>query len=487
MRTDSVNLSESAIDMAKTVIVSQFGEKFSNPRQYKTKSKGAQEAHEAIRPTYLDKSDVAGSTAEKKLYELIWKRTIASQMSDAALEKTTVTIDISTTPEKFIASGEVLKFEGFLKVYIESTDDENEDNSERLLPPLKIGQTLDLDYIKATERFTHHAPRYTEASLVKKLEELGIGRPSTYAPTISTIQQRGYVVKEDREGKERQYQEIILRNNQLAEQKLKEITGAEKAKLFPSDIGMIVNDFLIAHFKDILDYNFTANVEKEFDEIALGNLAWSKMIGKFYTPFHEKVQVTTETSERSVGERILGTDPASGKPVLVKIGRFGPMAQIGEATDEEKPRFAGLLKGQSIDSITLDEALDLFKLPRVIGSFEEKDVTVGVGRFGPYLKHDNKFYSIKPTVDNPLTIALERAGEIIAEKRVQEQNKIIKAFETEPDLKVLNGRYGPYITFKKENYKIPKGRTAESLTLDECKEIIKASAEKPKAKKGKRK
>ena len=487
MRTDSVNLSESAISMAKDMIVKEFGEKFSNPRQYKTKSKGAQEAHEAIRPTYLDKTEVSGSAGEKRLYDLIWKRTIASQMSDAALEKTTVTIDISTTKEKFIATGEVLKFEGFLKVYIESTDEEGEEDSERLLPPLKVGQLLNLDYIKATERFTHHPPRYTEASLVKKLEELGIGRPSTYAPTISTIQQRGYIVKEDREGIERLYQEIVLRNNQISEQKLREITGAEKAKLFPSDIGIIVNDFLISHFKEILDYNFTADVEKEFDEIALGSLGWTKMIDEFYHPFHKKVKVTTETSERSVGERVLGKDPVSGKPVLVKIGRFGPMAQIGEATDEEKPRFAGLLKGQSIDTITLEEALDLFKLPRTIGIFEGKEVTAGVGRFGPYLKHDNKFYSIKPTQDNVLTVSIERASEVITEKRIEQQNKTIKIFEQDPDLKVLNGRWGAYIVYKKENYKIPKGKSAEALTYEECQEIIKNGPAKSKGARGRKK
>jgi DNA topoisomerase I, bacterial len=487
MRTDSVNLSETAINMAKDVITKEFGEKYSNPRQYKTKSKGAQEAHEAIRPTYMDKTDVAGSSAEKRLYDLIWKRTVASQMSDAALEKTTVTIDISTTPEKFIATGEVLKFDGFLKVYIESTDDEGEENSERMLPPLKVGQVLNLDYIKATERFTHHLPRYTEASLVKKLEELGIGRPSTYAPTISTIQQRGYIVKEDREGTERQCQEIVLKNNQITEQKLKEITGAEKAKLFPSDIGTIVNDFLTSHFQNILDYNFTANVEKEFDEIAMGSLGWTKMIDKFYHPFHEKVIVTTESSERSVGERILGKDPVSGKPISVKIGRFGPMVQIGEATDEEKPKFAGLLKGQSIDTITLEEALDLFKLPRVVGSFENKEVTAGVGRFGPYLKHDNKFYSIRPTVDNVLTVNISRAAEIIAEKRTEQLNKTIKTFAEDPDIKVLNGRYGAYISYKKENFKIPKTKTAEDLTYTDVQEIIKAGPVKSKSARGKKK
>jgi DNA topoisomerase-1 len=485
MRTDSVNLSETAIGMAKAMIEQTYGQKYSNPRQYKTKSKGAQEAHEAIRPAYMDKQDVAGSAQEKRLYELIWKRTIASQMSDAALEKTTVTIDISTAPQKFVASGEVLKFDGFLKVYIESTDDENEEESDKLLPPIKVGELLDLDYIRATERFTYHPARYTEASLVKKLEELGIGRPSTYAPTISTIQQRGYVVKEDREGKERNFVEFVLKNKAISEKTLKEMTGAEKAKLFPSDIGSIVNDFLVNYFKDILDFNFTASVEKEFDEIALGQLVWTKMIDKFYKSFHKKVETTLETSERSVGEKVLGTDPESGKPVIVKIGRYGPMAQIGTVTDEEKPRFAGLLKGQSIDTIELAEALDLFKLPRTVGTFEDLEVVAGVGRFGPYLRHNSKFYSIKPTVDNPLTVTIERAMEIIAEKRIEQQNKIIKEFKENADVKVLNGRWGAYIASKGDNYKIPKTKKPEELTIDECLEIIKAE---PKSKaKGKTK
>jgi DNA topoisomerase I len=485
MRTDSVNLSETAISMAKSMIEQTYGAKYSNPRQYKTKTKGAQEAHEAIRPTYMDNTDVAGSPQEKRLYELIWKRTIASQMSDAALEKTTVTINISTVPQKFIATGEVLKFDGFLKVYIESTDDENEEESDKLLPPIKVGEILNLDYIKATERFTYHAPRYTEASLVKKLEELGIGRPSTYAPTISTIQQRGYVVKEDREGAERKYLEFILKNETVSEKTLKEITGAEKSKLFPSDIGAIVNDFLVTYFKDILDYNFTASVEKEFDEIALGQLAWAKMIDKFYIPFHKKVEITTETSERSVGEKVLGTDPESGKPVIVKIGRYGPMAQIGAVSDEEKPRFAGLLKGQSIDTIKLAEALDLFKLPRPVGNFENKEVVAGVGRFGPYLRHDGKFYSLKPDQDSPLNITIERAIEVIAQKRIDQQNKIIKEFAKNPDIKVLNGRWGAYIASKGDNYKIPKTKKPEELTLEECLEIIKSepkSKSKSKAK-----
>jgi DNA topoisomerase I len=481
MRTDSVNLSEMAINSAKTAIIQNYGEKYSFPRQFKTKTKGAQEAHEAIRPAYLDKDDIDGSAQEKRLYELIWKRTIASQMSDAALEKTTATIDISTTTEKFTAVGEVLKFDGFLKVYIESTDEENEEESSKMLPPLKVGEILTLNNIKATERFTHHPARYTEASLVKKLEELGIGRPSTYAPTISTIQQRGYVVKEDREGNERKYLEFILSKNEITEKLLKEITGAEKSKLFPSDIGSIVNDFLVGHFKDILDYNFTASVEKEFDEIAMGQLIWTKMIDKFYNPFHKNVETTIETSERSVGEKTIGTDPESGKPVIVKIGRYGPMVQIGEVTDEEKPKFAGLLKGQSIDTITLGEALELFKLPRLVGNFESKDIVAAIGRFGPYIRHDNKFYSIKPTVDNPLTIQLDRAIEIIEQKRIEQQNKTIKDFKGNEDVKILNGRWGAYIAAKDGNYKIPKGNKPEDMTLDECLQIIN-SAPKPKPK-----
>jgi DNA topoisomerase I len=474
MRTDSVNLSETALDMTQKVIEKMFGSKYAYPRKYKTKSKGAQEAHEAIRPTYMDQPEIDSNSQENRLYELIWKRTIASQMSDAQLEKTTITIDISTTPEKFLVSGEVLKFDGFLKVYIESTDEESEENNDKLLPPIQVGQMLDLDYIKATERYTHYPPRYTEASLVKKLEELGIGRPSTYAPTISTIQQRGYIVKEDREGKERQYVEITLKSNNLNERMLKELTGAEKSKLFPSDIGIIVNDFLVLHFNDILDYNFTANVEKEFDEIALGEMKWTKMIDKFYKPFHTKVDETTKNSDRSVGERVLGTDPASGKPVIVKIGRYGPMAQIGGVSDEEKPKFAGLLKGQSIETIQLSEALDLFKLPRVIGNFENKEMVVGVGRFGPYIRHDSKFYSLKPGEDSPLTIGTDRAIQIIQAKRIELQNKIILEFPEDKELKVLNGRWGAYIAHQGNNYKIPKTKTANMLSFKECMEIISA-------------
>ena len=480
MRTDSVNLSDMAIGMAKKVITVEFGAPYSQSRQYKTKTKGAQEAHEAIRPTYMDKPDVTGTAQEKRLYELIWKRTVASQMSDAQLEKTTVTIDISTTPEKFVATGEVIKFDGFLKLYIESQDDENEEEKGALLPPISKGQNLAADEITATQRFTHHPPRYTEATLVKKLEELGIGRPSTYAPTISTILNRGYVVKEDKPGMEREYAVYTLYNNGNLKEEIKtESTGAEKAKLFPSDIGMIVNDFLIDHFTDILDYNFTASVEKEFDEIAEGNLNWTKMIDKFYRPFHDKVDVTVKTSERSVGERKLGVDPESGKPVVAKIGKFGPLVQIGEVSDEDKPRFAGLLKDQRLETITLEEALELFKLPRKLGQYEGKEITAAVGRFGPYLLHNSKFYSLKPATDNPLTVTLARAAELIEAKREADRNKVIKTFDKEPELRILNGRWGPYISYKKENYKMPKKQDPAALTLDDCLKIISESAGKP--------
>lgn len=483
MRTDSVNLSETALEMAKNAIIKEFGEKYSNPRQFKTKSKGAQEAHEAIRPTYIENSAVDGSSQEKRLYELIWKRTIASQMSDAALEKTTAVIDISTTKEKLEAVGEVIKFDGFLKVYLESTDDENEEENSKILPPLKTGQILDLKHINAVEKFTYHPPRYTEASLVKKLEELGIGRPSTYAPTISTIQQRGYIVKEDREGEERKYKVYTLKNNNIEESFKTEITGAEKSKLFPNDIGIVVNDFLVNYFQNILDYNFTASVEKQFDEIAEGQLKWTDMLDKFYHPFHSKVEETIAKSERNVGERNLGIDPQSGKPVLVKLGRFGPMAQIGEANDEEKPKFAGLLKGQRIETITLEEALELFKLPRKVGAYEGKDITAGIGRFGPYIVHNSKFISLKAGVDDPFTVTEERAIELINKKREDDQNKTIKTFTEDKDLLVLNGRYGPYISYKKENYKIPKNKEAASLSFAECMDIIKNTEIKTKKKK----
>ncbi len=473
MRTDSVNLSDTITKEAKKVITADYGAKYSNPRQFKTKSKGAQEAHEAIRPTYIDKSTVSGNNQEKKLYDLIWKRTIASQMSDAELEKTTATISISNQKEQFVANGEVLKFDGFLKVYIESTDDDQDESvKSSLLPPLSLDQPLDMKEITATERFTHHPPRYTEASLVKKLEELGIGRPSTYAPTISTIQNRGYVVREDRPGEERKYVKLVLSGSKLNETTQTETTGAEKAKLFPNDIGMIVNDFLVEHFDYIVDFNFTAKVEKEFDEIADGKMDWTEMIDRFYNPFHHRVEETLEQAERNKGERILGNDPATGKVISVKIGRYGPMVQMGEATDEEKPKFAGLQKGQHLETITLEEALELFKLPRTIGTYEDSEVVIGVGRFGPYVRHKSKFYSLKKGVDDPMTIELDRAIELIEEKRERDRNKVIKSFPEDEKLQVLNGRWGPYISYDKGNYKIPKEKDASSLTYKECMEIV---------------
>ncbi|MDD3567357.1 MAG: type I DNA topoisomerase [Bacteroidales bacterium] len=473
MRTDSVNLSATAVNAAKEVIVKEFGDKYHKARAYKTKAKGAQEAHEAIRPAYLDRQKISGSSGEQRLYELIWKRTIASQMSDASLEKTTATIDISNSKSKFIASGEVLLFDGFLRVYFESSDDEGEETTKDLLPPLKAGDKLDAVEIIATERFTQRPPRYTEASLVKKLEELGIGRPSTYAPTISTILARGYVVKDDRDGVDRKYQVIQLKKGNITENQKVEVHGAEKSKLFPSDIGMVVNDFLVEHFPKIVNFNFTASVEKEFDDIAMGNMEWTTMIDRFYKPFHKDVEKTLKESDYTKGERILGKDPKSGKPVLVRIGRFGPIAQIGESEekDGEKPKFASLLKGQLIESITLEDALELFKLPRTLGDYEGKDVVVGVGRFGPYVRHNSKFVSLKKT-DDPITITIERAIELIEEGRQKDREKYIKVFENDPDTQVLNGRWGPFIKHKGNNYKIPKGTNAHELTHDECLKIV---------------
>ena len=471
MRTDSVNLSKLAIGTAAKQIRETYGEAYLKSRNFSTKSKGAQEAHEAIRPTYMDQTAIEGNRAEQRLYELIWKRTLASQMSPARLEKTTITISVSGAPELFIATGEVLKFDGFLKVYIESTDDEQEEEAKGLLPPVRVKDRLDRKLIEALEKTTLQPPRYTEASLVKKMEELGIGRPSTYAPTISTIQQREYVVKEDRKGSVRELTRLQLTGTGINQDTTTEKYGFEKGKLFPTDIGMIVNDFLEQYFEGIMNYNFTASVEKEFDEIALGALNWPKMIDSFYKPFHSTVDSTTQTSERSKGERILGEDPATGKPVSVKIGRYGPIAQIGEASDEEKPRFASLQKGQSLETITLEEALALFELPRDVGLFEGEEIVAGVGRYGPYIRHKGKFYSLgRP--DDPHSIQLDRAIEIIGEKRTQEQNRNIKQFEEEPGLQVLNGRYGPYISFQKKNYRIPKGRKPEDLSLEDCREII---------------
>lgn len=484
MRTDSVNLSDLAVNAAKKVIEEEYGADYSKTRSYKTKAKGAQEAHEAIRPTYLDKRTIAGKNNEQRLYELIWKRTIASQMSDAKLEKTTVDIEVSNASELFVAQGEVLKFEGFLKVYIESTDDETEEEEKGLLPPINEGQTLARKSINATQRFTKWPPRYTEASLVRKLEELGIGRPSTYAPTISTIQNRGYVLKEDRPGKEREYIVITLDGKGVNTETRTEIAGNEKSKLFPDNIGMIVNDFLLEHFKEIMDFNFTAKVEKDFDEIATGKLDWSKMIDDFYKPFHDHVETTLEVSEYTKGERKLGLDPESGKQVVARMGRYGPVIQIGEKNEEtgEKPKFASMLKGQHIETISLEEALSLFQLPRSLGDYEGKEMTVAIGRFGPYVRHDNKFVSLKKNIDDPYTVSADRAIELIEEKREKDRNRFIKTFDDEPDLQVLNGRWGPYIAYQKKNYKIPKGTEAKDLTKEDCLKIIEEAGKAPKKK-----
>jgi DNA topoisomerase-1 len=490
MRTDSVNLSDLAINTSKKKIQELHGDKYIKIRKYKTKTKGAQEAHEAIRPTYMDQETVDGPNQEQRLYDLIWKRTIASQMADAELEKTTVTISISNAGEKFVASGEVLIFDGFLKVYIESTDDENGSNGkgDEIIPPVKADAPLEMSSAVAIQRFSHRPPRFTEASLVKRLEELGIGRPSTYAPTITTIQNRNYVVKEDRQGVEREYEILTLKKGNISEKTKTEITGAEKSKLFPTDIGMVVNDFLIDNFRQIMDYNFTAKVEKEFDDIAEGKKIWNEMIDKFYQPFHGKVEDAIKNSERSKGERILGTDPKTGKEVSVKIGRFGPLAQLGEATNNgegEKPQFASLRAGQHLETITLDEALELFKLPRELGEYENKKVTVAIGRFGPYVRHDNKFVSLGKE-DDPFSVELDRAIELIETKREKDRKAVIRVFEEEPDLRVLNGRWGPYISYKKKNYKIPKKTNAGELTLEDCMNIIN-NAPEPKSKRSKKK
>ena len=486
MRTDSVNLSELAVNSSKEVITKMMGNRYVYSRHFATKTKGAQEAHEAIRPTYMENAKIEGSPQEKKLYDLIWKRTIASQMADAELEKTTVTIGISNDTDTFNATGEVVKFDGFLRVYRESYDEDMEQEDEtRLLPPLKKGQTLQREDITATERFTQHPPRYTEASLVHKLEELGIGRPSTYAPTISTIQQREYVVKGEKEGQERAYNILTLQNNQIIDSTQTEITGVEKAKLLPTDTGTVVNDFLMEYFPNILDYNFTANVEKQFDEIAEGEEQWTTILKHFYTDFHPSVETTLATKNaHKAGERILGNDPASGKPVSVKIGRFGPVVQIGTAGDEEKPRFAQLKKDMSIETITLEEALELFKLPRTLGEYEGKTVTVGNGRFGPYIYNNNMYTSLPKTMD-PMAITLEEAIELILKKKEAEAQKHLKKFEEEPDLEILNGRYGPYIAYKGSNYKIPKDIIPQDLSLQSCLELIKIQDDPaaPKAKK----
>ena len=482
MRTDSVNLSDFARKSAQQTITQEYGDSYSNPRKYSTKNDIAQEAHEAIRPTNFDKNIAGDDDAQKRLYQLIWKRAIASQMSDAQLERTTIDVVNSNNSDVFKAKGEVIKFDGFLKVYLEGSDDENEEEDSGLLPQVTEGQTLDLVEIKATQRYTRPPARFTEASLVKRLEELGIGRPSTYAPTISTVQKRGYVVKDDIEGKTRSYDLLILKDNQIVNEKLTENYGADKNKLHPSDIGRVVTEFLIEHFSEIMDFGFTASVEKEFDEIAEGMKNWSQMIDDFYQPFSKNVTKTLENAGRATGERALGNDPKTGKPIVARIGRFGPMVQIGEQNDEEKPRFASLSKGQNINNITLEEALDLFKMPRILGVYEDKDVKANIGRFGPYVQHLKMFVSI-PKDEDVMTIELDRAIELIEAKKIADANRIIKKFEEDPDTEILNGRWGPYIKSGKKNYKLPKDLEDPSkLTLEEVKHIMENQPAKGKRK-----
>ncbi len=493
MRTDSVNLSDLALGTAKEAIFETYGEKYYKFRQYHTKSKGAQEAHEAIRPTYISNVEAGSTPQEKRLYELIRKRTIACQMADAELERTTISVGIGGQTERFVAVGEVISFEGFLQVYMESNDDDVEKEQENgLLPPVKLHEALSLKDIVATERFTQRPPRYTEASLVRRLEELGIGRPSTYAPTIQTIQNREYVVKGDKEGTERTYTVVSLSKGKIQETEKTEIVGADRNKLMPTDIGTVVNDFLMEYFPDVLDYNFTASVEKEFDLVAEGELVWTKAIDKFYKIFHPIVEATAAVkTEHKVGERQLGIDPKSGNPVFVKIGRYGPVVQIGvaHADDKEapKPQFASLMKGQSIDTITLEEALKLFDLPRTVGEYEGKVMVAAVGRFGPFIRHDGKFVSI-PKDLNPLTITAEEAIALIEGKRVKDEQRFIKKFDEDPEMEILKGRFGPYISYQKANYRIPKTITdPTNLTLEDCKKIIAEAGEKPAAKKTTRK
>ena len=546
MRTDSVNLSDTALGQAKNEIEKLYGKDFLNIRRYKTKSKGAQEAHEAIRPAYLSVYKIEGDAQDRRIYDLIWKRTIASQMSDALLEKTTAIIRVSTplenvsltgstADENFVAQGEVLKFEGFLKVYLEGKDEEDEENAEGILPPLKIGEKLSNREITATERFTYHPPRYTEATLVRKLEELGIGRPSTYAPTIFTIQKRNYAVKEDRDGVKRNFSCLTLKNGNIIAEEKSENTGAEKSKLFPTDIGMVVNDFLMDNFKDIMDFNFTAKVEEEFDEIARGKLAWTKMLAKFYKPFHKIVEDTAETSARQSGERVLGKDPVTGKQVIVRLGKFGPIVQIGHQEDEEKPRYASLRKHQRTDTITFEQAMELFNLPRSLGTHEGAEVVVNIGRFGPYIKYRDEYVSIPKNEDphtislervkeilngprlpkvlgkfqdedivaakgrfgpyvkyknifaslgkgeDPLCVTLERAIELVTAKKKKELEKIIKSWDEDARVRVVNGRYGPRIQSGKKFFRIPAGKKPQDITLNECLALSGLNKEKPKA------
>ena len=491
MRTDSVNLSSLAINASKKEIVESYGAEYSNPRKFHTNSKGAQEAHEAIRPTFINTEDLDWTNQERRLYDLIWKRTIASQMADAQIEKTTVTIDINGAEEKFVANGEVVVFDGFLKVYRESIDEESTSGQDEvhMLPSLRVNDKMECKEIVSTERFSQGPVRYTEASLVHKMEELGIGRPSTYAPTISTIQQREYVQKGDKKGEERSYVINTLKGTTITTRNKKEMVGSEKGKLLPTDIGIVVNDFLQKNFPDIMDYNFTAKVENQFDQIAEGKEEWKAMMQKFDKTFEPVVEnVIQQRSEHKAGERQLGVEPQTGKPVFVKIGRFGPVVQIGSADDEEKPRFSQLPKDKSIETITLDEALELFKLPRILGDYEGSEISIGVGRFGPYVLHDKKYVSL-PKGEDPMTISLDAAIELIEEKRKQEKERHIKAFDEDPKLELLKGRYGPYLSYDGKNYHIDKKLQDKALAGDmeyaECMEIIK-NAPEPKAKRGRK-
>ena len=487
MRTDSVNLSDLAINTSRAEIISLMGEKYAKTRHFQTKTKGAQEAHEAIRPTYMNAQTIDGTAQEKKLYALIWKRTIASQMADAEIEKTVADISIAGHPYRFQATGEVIMFNGFLKVYQESHDDDRDnDRDETVLPPLKQGESLARKEVTATQRFTQHPPRYTEASLVKRLEELGIGRPSTYAPTIQTIQQREYVTKGDKPGEERKYTVIKLDDKGIRSEEKTETSGSEKGKLIPTDVGIVVNDFLTEYFPEILSYNFTADVEKQFDEVAEGHKEWKALMRDFYDHFHPSVESAMSVkSDHKVGERILGEEPGTGKKVSVKIGRFGPVVQIGSADETEKPKFAQLRAGQSLESLTLEEALDLFKLPRTLGQYEDKTISVGTGRFGPYIRFADKFISIPKDMD-PLEISLDDAVALINAKREADAKKSIKTFAEDPELEILNGRYGPYIAYKKKNYKLPKDSVPAELTHEECMQIIAAQEEKGTAPKRKK-
>ena len=487
MRTDSVNLSDLALNMAKTEISKLYGENYVKTRRYQTKTKGAQEAHEAIRPTYMENVTINAEAAQRRLYELIWKRAIASQMADAELEKTIVEISISGHEEKFVCQGEQVRFDGFLKVYMESSDDETEEsgNMGRTLPKVVEGMQLALDFAEAVEHHTQHAPRYTEASLIRKLEDLGIGRPSTYAPTISTILKREYVIKEDREPKDVECTAIVLKDDKVYTESRIEKVGAEKGKLFPTDIGSIVNAFLIEHFADIVDYNFTATVEKDFDDIASGKKQWRKVVDKFYVPFHKNIRLTQQTSHRTSGSRLIGVDPKSGRNLYAKIGRYGTLVQLGDTSNDEKPKFASMKKGQSIETITLEEALALFELPRTVGQFEGHDVIVSIGKFGPYVRLDNKFYSLSKN-DDPYDVDLDRCIEIIKNKRVAEVEKErLRALyphvigEHEGQVVSSNiGRYGPYLTYRNENFRLPKAVNPLEMTIEEAIAIIAAAGEK---------